>query len=54
MGKAIGEAATEELRRAEPLAPADPAGLKPLVARLKGYYGERISGELVQPAIPAG
>ena len=48
-----GEAANEELRQVEPLGEATPAGLKPLVARLKGRYGERISGELVQPAIPA-
>ncbi len=40
MGRAIDEAAVWQ-------------GLKGLVARLKGRYGERIAGELVQPAVTA-
>ena len=37
----------------EELGEVGPSGLRPMVARLKGRYGERISGELVQPAIAA-
>ncbi len=53
MGKALVEV------EAGPWVPADGSdlsvqrGLRPLVSRLKARYGERIAGELVQPAVAA-
>ena len=53
MGRAIGDEAAGQMGPVEELGDVCPSGLRPMVARLKGRYGERISGELVQPAIPA-
>ena len=47
MGTAIGDVA------AGPSGQAGKDGVRTLVARLKAGYGERIAGELVQPAVPA-
>ena len=53
MGSAIGDEAAGQMGPVEELGEVGPLGLRPMVARLKGRYGERISGELVQPAIAA-
>ena len=53
MGKALVDAETGSLVSVEGADLPVPKGLKPLVARLKARYGERIAGELVQPPVAA-
>jgi DEAD/DEAH box helicase domain-containing protein len=53
MGTVIGDEAAGQMGPAEDLGQAGQGGLKPLVARLKARYGERIAAELVQPRVAA-
>jgi DEAD/DEAH box helicase domain-containing protein len=53
MGTAIGDEAAGQMGPVEEFGQAGQGGLKPLVARLRARYGERIAGELVQPPVPA-